>query len=426
MEKDESLELFSKKAFKKDHPEDDYFVLSEIVVKYAGGVPLALYVLGSLLCGRSLLEWEETLERMKHIPDKDIFQILKVSYLGLNDEEKAIFLDIACFFNGWKRDEVAQILKNCDLHPTIGINILIERALLIEKKTFDGETVLGVHDLLQELARSIVFQESPGHVHGRSRLWNLEDIHEVLENDKGSEAIQAMALPFNLDRKIQVHRDAFSKMYNLRLLIISSEVKLHSGLKCFSSTLKVIRWRLYPLETLPIGTQLDKLVDIQMPFSKIKLCDGMQLMKKLKFIDLSNSKHLVETPDFSEIPNLEKLNLEGCSSLITVHHSLGELKKLVEVNLSCCTSLEILPKILEMNSLIKLDISWCDKLSTLPEFGECMKKLTVLDARKTAITKLPESLGFLSGLRDLNLRGPRKLVLQMQFVIINYFTPGRK
>ncbi|KAK4278801.1 hypothetical protein QN277_016599 [Acacia crassicarpa] len=66
-----------------------------------------------------------------------------------------------------------------------------------------------------------------------------------------------------------------------------------------------------------------------------------------------------------------------------------------------------------MSSLTKLDISWCEKLSILPEFGKCMKKLTTLDARKTTITKLPESLGFLSGLRDLNLRGPRKLILQM-------------
>ncbi|KAK4278811.1 hypothetical protein QN277_016608 [Acacia crassicarpa] len=413
MGEDESLELFSKKAFKKDHPEDEYLELSKTVVKYAGGVPWALYVLGSSLYGRSLIEWEESLEMMKSIPEKDIFKILKTSYLGLNDEQKTMFLDIACFFNGWKRDEVAQILKNCNFHPTIGINILIERALLIEKTTSDGETILEVHDLLQELARSIIFQESPSHIYGRSRLWNLEDIDEVLKNDQGSEAIQAIVLPYNLDREVEVHREAFSKMCNLRLLIISSELKVPKGLKCFPSGLKVIQWRQYPLKTLPIGTRLEKLVDIQMPFSKIKHWNGMQHLKNLKFIDLSNSHDLVETPDFSKIPNLEKLNLEGCSSLVAVHHSLGQLEKLVELNLSCCTSLQILPKTLEMNSLTKLDISWCNQLSVLPQFGKCVKKLAVLDARETAVTKLPESLGFLSGLRDFNLSGPRDLFLQM-------------
>ncbi|XP_054797613.1 TMV resistance protein N-like [Prosopis cineraria] len=66
-----------------------------------------------------------------------------------------------------------------------------------------------------------------------------------------------------------------------------------------------------------------------------------------------------------------------------------------------------------MNSLIELDLYWCRKLSVLPEFGECMKKLSVLDARKTSITRLPESFRFLTGLGDLNLRGCRYLVLQM-------------
>ncbi|XP_054791602.1 TMV resistance protein N-like isoform X2 [Prosopis cineraria] len=58
-----------------------------------------------------------------------------------------------------------------------------------------------------------------------------------------------------------------------------------------------------------------------------------------------------------------------------------------------------------MNSLIKLDLGYCYEISMLPEFGECMKKLSLLDASCTAITKLPESLGFLTGLQDLGLSG---------------------
>ncbi|KAI9073798.1 hypothetical protein K1719_044245 [Acacia pycnantha] len=111
----------------------------------------------------------------------------------------------------------------------------------------------------------------------RSRLWNLEDINEVLKNDKGPEGVLAIALPFKIDGKLQVHCEAFSNMCNLRLLIISSELKLPMGLKCFPVALKVIRWRSYPLETLPVGTKLDKLVDIQMPFSKIKRWNGLQV-----------------------------------------------------------------------------------------------------------------------------------------------------
>ncbi|XP_028778712.1 TMV resistance protein N-like, partial [Neltuma alba] len=129
MKKDESLQLFSNKAFNKDHPPDeDYLKLSESVVEYTGGLPLALEVLGSFLCGRSKAECMDALDRLKQIPDNDILQVLKISYDGLrNEEEKTIFLDIACFFKGWQKEYVTQILERCGLHATIGINVLIQK-----------------------------------------------------------------------------------------------------------------------------------------------------------------------------------------------------------------------------------------------------------------------------------------------------------
>ena len=97
---------------------------------------------------------------------------------------------------------------------------------------------------------------------------------------QGSEAIQAIALPFNLDGIIEVHHEAFSKMDNLRLLIISSQLRFSNGLNSFPSALKVIQWRSYPQDTLPIGThRLNNLVDIQMPFSKIKHWNDLQVIK---------------------------------------------------------------------------------------------------------------------------------------------------
>ncbi|GAU33915.1 hypothetical protein TSUD_357140 [Trifolium subterraneum] len=43
---EESLRLFSIGAFKQNHPKDSYNLLSQRAVAYAGGVPLALKVLG--------------------------------------------------------------------------------------------------------------------------------------------------------------------------------------------------------------------------------------------------------------------------------------------------------------------------------------------------------------------------------------------
>ncbi|XP_054797627.1 TMV resistance protein N-like [Prosopis cineraria] len=331
MKEDESLKIFSKKAFKKDHPKEGYVELSKSVVEYAGGLPLALQVLGSFLHGRSVLEWEDALDRLKQISYKDVFEILKISYDGLNDEEKAIFLDIACFFKGWEKDEVIQILKNIGLHSSIGINILIEKTLLVEHHTDFGRCRLEMHDLFQEMGRNIIYQESPSIACRRSRLWKVEDIDEVLENTIGTEAIQSIVLYSSRrdDPEVYWEPHAFSKMFNLRLLIIQRRSELPNGLKCLSSALRVVQWPFCPLEALPLGTPLNKLVDIQMKHSSIKiLWNGVQIMKNFKFIDMSFSKILTKTPDFSGVPNLENLILEGCSSLLVVHHSLGGLKSL--------------------------------------------------------------------------------------------------
>ena len=71
----------------------------------------------------------------------------------------------------------------------------------------------------------------------------------------------------------------------------------------------------------------------------------------MKIINLSNSLNLIKTPDFTGIPNLENLILEGCTSLFEVHPSLARHKKLQYVNLTDCVSIRIFPSNLEMESL---------------------------------------------------------------------------
>lgn len=75
--------------------------------------------------------------KFKKIPPHDIMKILKVSFDGLEGDEKIIFLNIACFFNGMDKDIVMQISQNCNLHPKIGIKVII----------YDKE-ILQMHDML--------------------------------------------------------------------------------------------------------------------------------------------------------------------------------------------------------------------------------------------------------------------------------------
>ena len=84
---DEALELFSQYAFHGNKPEEDYSELASQVIHYAKGLPLALAIIGSDLCGRTIIEWKSALDKYNKIPNEDILEILKVGYDGLEESE---------------------------------------------------------------------------------------------------------------------------------------------------------------------------------------------------------------------------------------------------------------------------------------------------------------------------------------------------
>jgi hypothetical protein len=177
MNDDEALQLFSWKAFKKPHPKENYVQLSKDVVNYAKGLPLALEVFGSSLFGRRMDFWISARDLLKEKPNAEILDNLKISFDGLEDFKKQLFLDIACFFNiEVHRDSIRHRLKSLGYYPNINIEVLADKSLI---STWGR---LWVHDLLRKMGQKIVDDESeePG---GRSRLWHDKDVICVLKND---------------------------------------------------------------------------------------------------------------------------------------------------------------------------------------------------------------------------------------------------
>jgi hypothetical protein len=174
----EALQLFCWKAFKEDHPPKDFVELSKKFLNYANGLPLALEVLGSSMYRRRVDVWESMLSKLKEIPDEKIHDKLQISFDGLSELEKKIFLDIACFFKGVDKDHVEDILESCGYHPKFGIDNLINKSLI----TISSKK-LWLHDLLEEMGREIVRRESFEEPGGCSRLWSSKDIHHVLKNN---------------------------------------------------------------------------------------------------------------------------------------------------------------------------------------------------------------------------------------------------
>ncbi|KAI5559100.1 hypothetical protein BDE02_17G087000 [Populus trichocarpa] len=402
---DDALMLFSQKAFENDQPAEDFLDLSKQVVGYANGLPLALEVIGSFLYGRRIPEWRGAINRMNEIPDDEIIKVLLVSFDGLHELEKKIFLDIACFLKGFKIDRITRILDGWrGFHTGIGIPVLIERSLISVSRD-----QVWMHNLLQKMGQEIIRRESPDEPGRRSRLWTYEDVCLALMDNTGKEKIEAIFLDMPGIKEAQWNMKAFSKMSRLRLLKIDN-MQLSEGPEDLSNNLRFLEWHSYPSKSLPAGLQVDELVELHMANSNLEqLWYGCKSAVKLKIINLNNSLYLSKTPDLTGIPNLESLILEGCTSLSEVHPSLGRHKKLQYVNLVNCRSIRILPSNLEMESLKFFTLDGCSKLEKFPDIVGNMNQLTVLHLDETGITKLSSSIHHLIGLEVLSMNNCRNL-----------------
>ena len=121
---------------------------------------------------KSIEEWESAIKQYKRIPKKEILDILKVSFDALEEEEKKVFLDIACCFKGWKLTEVEHLYDDCMKHH---IGVLVEKSLI----EVSGWDVVNMHDLIQDMGRLIDQQESSKEPRKRRRLWLTKDIIQV-------------------------------------------------------------------------------------------------------------------------------------------------------------------------------------------------------------------------------------------------------
>ncbi|VVA38303.1 PREDICTED: TMV resistance, partial [Prunus dulcis] len=313
---DEALELFSQNAFKKNQPEEGFLELSRCFVHYAKGLPLALTTLGSFLYARDQDKWKSVFDNLRKICNPTIFHSLRVSYDGQEEIDKKIFLDVACFHTGKDEEQVIEILDSIyNISSRIRIDILIEKSLLIIEKFHDHKSVQ-MHDLIQEMAWEIVHLQSQGDPCQRSRLWLRNDISHVFTNSSGTRAIEAIVLRLpKLEAVPWNCTEAFNEMHGLRLLHFDNVV-FSSGPKILPNSLRIIQWSWYPSKSLPSRFEPHVLSKLEMRGSKlVRLWDGAKDFPKLKYMDLSYSDKLTSIPDFTRMPNLEELNLEGCKKL---------------------------------------------------------------------------------------------------------------
>ncbi|KAI5322441.1 hypothetical protein L3X38_031513 [Prunus dulcis] len=138
MDEEEALELFIWHAFKGCHVNEEYVELSRRVVSYCRGLPLALKVLASSLATQSKEVWESQLDKLNTIPPEDVVNKLRISYKGLDNKDKDIFLDISCFFIGMDKNYVTQILEGTDEIQGLALNLEISEKASFSAQAFEN------------------------------------------------------------------------------------------------------------------------------------------------------------------------------------------------------------------------------------------------------------------------------------------------
>ncbi|RXH76163.1 hypothetical protein DVH24_019051 [Malus domestica] len=206
----------------------------------------------------------------------------------------------------------------------------------------------------------------------------IQDVVEVIGNKldyltnrrlRGTRTIKGLMLNFPPTESSPVLNEvgfetkAFTEMLDLELLLLDN-VKLSGSYEDFPKNLIWLSWRGFSLKSIPANFCMENLVVLDLRKSSLQhVWKGTKNLTRLKILDLSHSHGLRTTSDLSGFPNLEKLILKDCINLVDVDESIGNLGKLVFLNLQDCKSLMKLPKRMNtLRSLEELILSGCSKL----------------------------------------------------------------
>ncbi|XP_010088666.2 putative disease resistance protein RGA3, partial [Morus notabilis] len=352
--------LFKQRAFANQREELPNLVkIGKEIVRKCKGVPLAAKALGGLM--RFKTEEHEWLSVMQsefwNLPqdESSILPALRLSYFNLPIEQRRCFAYCAVFpkdykigkerlIHLWMANGLISSKRGLDAED-IGDEILDElywRSFIqdIVKDSFDDISSFRMHDLVHDLAQSIV-----------------EDECRIVEVDDNTHLI-------NLSKRV-------------RHLTLSTSREKIIDIPCAES-----------LRTFMVLSDGTFYGDYNLKFSSLRAFDAKYIWLSTPLPALlSNLKHLRNLKHLCNLKHLRYLNLSN-SDIEILPGSVCSLNHLLTLDLSFCYSLHKLPKrISHLKSLRHLYIHGCRKLSHMPpHIGRltCLKTLTafIVNQRK--------------------------------------------
>ncbi|KAD6454758.1 hypothetical protein E3N88_09464 [Mikania micrantha] len=194
----------------------------------------------------------------------------RLTFQTAAEDQKEIFLDVACILKGKAKYKAIRILEGCGFHAQIGLEVLEQRSLIYI--SYNGD--VGMHDHIEEMGKNIVRRLHPNEPNKHRRLCDKEEIEEILVNDLGTKATRIMNLknpsihPATIIKNLQTLK-ALELLSVYDADRVSQKWVFNEDVKYFPDTLRSLHWTGYHASSLPKTFQANNLVNLEMPRSYI-------------------------------------------------------------------------------------------------------------------------------------------------------------
>ncbi|XP_024385729.1 TMV resistance protein N isoform X1 [Physcomitrium patens] len=407
LEATDSFNLFWFHAFhdrELSKAEDEMFrpLALMVVNNLCGGLPLALKVIGQHLYGKPQEVWREATMSLKDRPD--IINVLSISYKGLKEQNKMMFLDVSCQMVGLLEEDAIDIWKSCGscksrycmtskmVHDSL--QILKDKSLV----EVDKDRRMTMHDLLREMGKKMDEVDKIGSLKKEGHwchLWDPLLVKYYLTDDEGSKEVRGLSLVGA--KQTDFAGLEFKMMSEIHLMQLDG-ARIEGDFSLLSKKIRWLQWRSSFLRELPPRLHMQVLVilDLSNSYSLARLWsddDAQAVPSLLRVLLLQNCTALEELPETIKLLTMLRiLNVHGCKRLKLLPGCLGDLQGLQELNLNECENLERLPEgMVKLSNLKALSLDGCSKIATLfstedGELGANLIKFSALCA--SSLTKL--------------------------------------
>ncbi|KAM0866949.1 hypothetical protein ACQ4PT_042310 [Festuca glaucescens] len=391
----------------------------DIALKCAG-VALAAKSLGHMLKSMKFREWESVrdsdiwnVSSLKDASSAHVLASLKLSYSVMPSYLKLCFAYCAIFPKGHKivKDDlihqwVSLGFSNWQfsekyISQRLGLSFLEHSKSPSTIKLYDEDiTLLTMHDLVHDLARSVMDDEIL--VSGKGDSIEGSCYHYALLDDcskpLGMESSKIRALRFVHCDKIKIHDVLFSSNKSLRVLDLS-ECSMHK-LPDSIGVLKQLRYLNAP-----------RVQDATIP-------NSITWLSKLMYLSLRGSPAILALPkSIGEIEHLVYLDLSDCSRIEKLPESSGRLKELVHLIFQIALALELINRAegtidslinyicSNLSNMEHLDLSQ-NNMRSIPESICNLRKLHTLNLAKCVhLKEIPGSIGTMDSLKFVDING---------------------